>query len=128
MSEQCMRCFSAYLGKATAVAKAALPCPNNVYAVLILIWVRLYTAAARAELPCFNTYLGQVTEAARAALPCPNNVCDVLILTWVRLYTAAARAELPSSTCVCDVLMFTWVRLQQPQEQSYPVLPVYVMF
>ena len=51
---------------------------------------------------CFRVYLGKATATTRAALRSPTSVCDVLVSTLVRLH--------------------------QPQEQRYPVLPVYVMF
>ena len=47
---------------------------------------------------------------------------------YLSLAPAATRAELPSATCVCGVSAFTCPWLQQPQEQCYPMLPVYVVF
>ena len=33
--------FQCYIGTATAIARAALPSPTNVYNVLVFIWVKL---------------------------------------------------------------------------------------
>ena len=38
---RCMRCYSVYLSKMTAAARAELPRPTSVYGVSVLMWVRL---------------------------------------------------------------------------------------
>ena len=147
----CVWCFSVYLGKVTIATRAALLSPTCVRGVL----VSSRKSSAAQSYPC-KSYLCVVfvylcnAAVITAVLPSPTCVCGVLVFIWARLkqpqdscypvlpvwvcvfsvylgkVTTATRAALPSPTCVRDVSVFTWV-MQQPQEQRYPDLPVYVM-
>ena len=87
----------------------------------------------------FTTSLHELQVASPAPLPVPGSsshkssatqcyLCMWCFSVYLSLAPAATRTELPSATCVCGVSAFTCPWLHQPQEQSYPVLPVYVVF
>ena len=87
----------------------------------------------------FTTSLHEIQVASLAPLPVPGSsshkssatqcyLCMWCYSVYLSLAPAATRAVLPSATCVCGVTVFTCPWLQQPQEQCYPMLPVYVVF
>ena len=127
-----MWCFSVCLGKATAAARTVLPSTTttSVCDVLELTWVRLQQPQEQ-RYPVIPVYVMFQCLSGKGYSSRKNSATQSYQCMWcfsvgLGKATAAARAVLPSPMHgVCDVSVFVWERLQQPQEQCYPVLPVY---
>ena len=127
----CMWCFSVYLSLVPAATRAVLPSATCVCGVTVFTcpWFQQPQEQCYPMLPVY---------VVLQCLPVPGSsshkssatqcyLCMWCFSVYLSLVPAATRAELPSATCVCGVSVFTCPWFQQPQEQCYPVLPVYVV-
>ena len=131
MSYQCIWCFSVYLGMATAVTRAALPCPTSVLSCFSLCLIRLRQSQkqlyhALSVYVVFYCLPGKATAVTRAALPSPTSVLSYFSLYLIRLRSHKSSSTTPYQCMWCFSVYL--VRLQQSQEQRYQSYHCIVMF